>query len=127
MPAPAPCGLCGLRNSSQAHRHRSGEVACRDEGRATATAAAASTYDAELEATSFARADLVAQPIRLNLIAREHLAAAFSASSASSVALEIMTCLAAVQPMIAASGNTSVDAQALTSLFIAAGGGAHIR
>lgn len=181
-----------------------------------ATAAAASTFDARLEGGSSIRDDLAVQPLRLNLIARESLAATFGSSAAASVAVAIEDVLAdaraslslelglidlralidglltatveagadacvsllaadassavkaevraraeeafgvarldvrlqsvttadaavsamasyradvraAVGAMIQASGSTTADAELLTTLFIAASGGAHIR
>jgi hypothetical protein len=58
-----------------------------------ASAAAASTFDAVLEAQSSERAEVVAQAVRLNLRARERLAAQFSTSSEASLAADIRATL----------------------------------
>jgi hypothetical protein len=186
------------------------------EATVVATAAAASTFDAGLEGGSSIRGELDVQPVRLNLLARERLAASFASTFESSVAVAIENVIAdaraslslgialidlralidstlsavidagadacvtllaagasstvqaevraaaeaafeaarlearlhsattaqaavtamasyradvraAVDTMIAASGSTSADAEVLTSLFIAASGGAYIR
>ena len=181
-----------------------------------ATAAAASTFDARLEESSSVRGDLMVQPLRLNLLARERLSSGFASSAEATVALAIEDVLAdaraslslglglidvraliegaftaaadagaeacvsllasggsssvqaevraraeaaleaarldvrlrsattaeaavsamagyraeiraAVEAMVQASGSTSADVEVLTSLFIAAGGGAYVR
>jgi hypothetical protein len=186
------------------------------EATVSATAAAASTFDARLDGSSTIRGNLDVQPVRLNLLARERLSAELGSSGAGSLAIVIGNVLAgaraslaldlglidlravidavvlsmadatadacvdllaaaastsvraevraraeqafeaarldvrlasaataqaaasaladyradvrsAVDAMIAASGSTSVDAEVLTSLFISAGGGAHVR
>ena len=59
-----------------------------------ATAAAASTFDAQLETTSSVRGDLMIQPIRLNLVARERLAARHASSAEGTVAVVVADVMA---------------------------------
>jgi hypothetical protein len=60
----------------------------------TATAAAASTFDASLDGHSTVRGKVVSESVRLNLKAREKLAAKFQSGAEGSVALAIMSVLA---------------------------------
>jgi hypothetical protein len=55
----------------------------------TATAAAASTFDAQLDGKSSVRGNLISDAVRLNLMAREKLAAEFQSGDQGSVALSI--------------------------------------
>ena len=59
-----------------------------------ASATAATTFDAALDGTSSVRGDLVAQPLLINLKARQRLAARHATSAESSVALAIQGVLA---------------------------------
>jgi hypothetical protein len=58
-----------------------------------ASAAAGSTFDAALQGTSSIRGTLVVQPVRMNLRARERLAASLEATAEGSVALAIRNVL----------------------------------
>lgn len=62
-----------------------------------ATATAASTFDAGLDGYASLRGDLIAQPVLLNLKARERLAASHASSAEGSVAVAIENVLADAQ------------------------------
>jgi hypothetical protein len=76
-----------------------------------ASAAAASTFDATLFGHSSARADVVAQAVRMNLLAREDLAAELSTSSEASLGQAIRAVLA--QARLALALDAVLDLHAL--------------
>lgn len=83
----------------------------------TATASAASTFDASLNGHTSVRGRLVAEPVRLNLRARQKLAAKFQSGSEASVALAVMNVLAEAETSVrgattAAEIRTALDASA---------------
>lgn len=85
-----------------------------------ASAAAASTFDARLTGRTSARGALVAQGVRLNLMARQRLAARFQSGAESSVALAVMNVLASAEADVrgastAAAIRAALDAQATAS------------
>ena len=97
------------------------------EATVVATAAAATTFDAALEGASSVRGRLAVQPARLNVAARERLAASFSSSAEGSVAVAVRQALAqgylsllvsqtlvdlqaALESLVSASADAAVDA-----------------
>jgi hypothetical protein len=83
-------------------------------------AGASSTVQAEVRAAAAAAFDVARLSARLQSASTAQAAANAMASYRADVR-------AAVDAMVYASGNTTADAAALTSIFIAASGGAHIR
>lgn len=84
---------------------------------AQATAGAATTFDADVRGQSSVRGELVAEAVRMNLKARERLAANFQSSAQGSVALNIMKILASTEADLrgattAAEIRSSLDAGA---------------
>lgn len=97
------------------------------EATVVATAAAATTFDAALDGTSSMRGRLAVQPARLNVAARERLAASLSSSAEGAVAVAIRNTLAqgylslllsqtlvdlqaALESVLSASADAAVDA-----------------
>lgn len=85
-----------------------------------ATAAAASTFDARLNGNTGARGELVAEAVRLNLKARQKLAASVQSGAHAIVALAIVNALASTETSLrgatsAAAIRAALDAQAEAS------------
>lgn len=85
---------------------------------AVATAAAATTFDAALNGESQFRDDLVVQPLRMNLRARERLAAGATESAEGSVALAIQQVLTSARLELS-TGLSLLDLQALLNQQVA--------
>jgi hypothetical protein len=79
-----------------------------------ATAAAATAFDAVLESESTVRADLLVQPLRMNLRSRERLAARYASSTSASMATQIGQVLASGRANILLVGGI-IDLRAVIS------------
>ncbi len=97
-----------------------GQTAAAAEATVLATAAASTTFDAALEAESSMRADLLLQPLRMNLLARERLATEFATSAESSVATRVAQVLASARADILAVGGILDLRAALSALNLLA-------
>jgi hypothetical protein len=91
----------------------------------TATAAAASTFDASLYGHSTVRGNVVSEAVRLNLKAREKLAARFQSGAEGSVALAIMGVLADADARVRGA-STAADIRAALDAGAAASANATV-
>jgi hypothetical protein len=80
---------------------------------AMATAAGASTFDASLSGRTQARGELVAEAVRLNLKARQRLAANVQSGAQASVALSVINVLAATEASLRGASSAAAIRAAL--------------
>jgi hypothetical protein len=90
-----------------------------------ATAAAASTFDARLTGHSSVRGNVVSEAVRLNLKARQKLAAKFQSGAEASVALAIMNVLAEADAGVRGA-STAADIKAALDVGATASAGATV-
>lgn len=91
----------------------------------TATAAAASTFDARLDGHTAVRGNVVSDVVRLNLKAREKLAAKFQSGDEGAIALAVMNVLADADAGVRGS-STAADVRAALDAGAAASANATV-
>lgn len=91
----------------------------------TATAAAASTFDARLNGHTSVRGDVVMESVRMNLKAREKLAAKFQSGDEGAVALAVMDVLADADASVRGAA-TAADIRAALDAHAAAAANATV-
>lgn len=82
------------------------------ESTVAATAGAASTFDAEVHGRTSARGQTIAEAVRMNIQARERLAAQFQDSAEGAVALQIMNALSTLDASVRLDGATAAQIHA---------------